>query len=67
MAAVRHFEKKENRRNSAAVSDIFAKFGVLVALHNLQRPVMSFFGFNKIQDQIQDGGRPPLVQKLKVA
>jgi len=65
MAAGRHFEKKENRHNSAAISDIFAKFGVLVALHNLQRPVMSFCGYNKIQDQIQDGGRPPSCPKIE--
>jgi len=31
MVAGCHFEKKENRRNSAVISDIFTKFGVLVA------------------------------------
>ena len=36
MATGRHFEKKENRYNSVAISDIIAKFGVLVALHKLQ-------------------------------
>jgi len=29
---------KENRHNSAAVSDIFTKFGVLVAMDGSQRP-----------------------------
>jgi len=52
------FWKKENRHNSAAISDAFTKLGVLVAMDGPQRPVMSFFGYNKIQDQIQDGGRP---------
>jgi len=47
--------KKENRYNSAAVSDVFTKFGVLVAMDSPQRRVMSLFGYNKIQD----GGRPP--------
>ena len=55
MAAGRHFEKKENRHNSAAISDIFTKFGVLVAMDSPQCSLMSFFGYNKIQDQIQDG------------
>ena len=32
MAADRHFEKKENLHNSAAIWDIFTKFGVLVAM-----------------------------------
>jgi len=59
MAAGSHFEKKENRHNSAAISDIFTKFGVLVAMDSRQRPVMSFLGYNKIEEQIQDGGRPP--------
>jgi len=48
------FRKKENRHNSAAIQDIFAKFGVLTAMHNLQRLMMSFVGYNQIQDQIQD-------------
>jgi len=55
MAAGRHFEKKENRHISAAVSNIFTKFGVLVAMDCPQRPLMLFLGYNKIQD----GGRPP--------
>jgi len=38
---------------------MFTKFGVLVAMDSPQCPVMSFLGYNKIQDQIQDGGRPP--------
>jgi len=51
----RHFEKKENVHNSAAIWDVFTKFGVLVAIDSLQRPRVSFFGYSKIQD----GGRPP--------
>jgi len=50
--------KKENRHNSAAISDIFTKFGVLVAMDSPQRPVMSFCGYNEILDQIQNGGLP---------
>jgi len=55
MAAGRHFEKKENVHNSAAIWDIFTKFGTLMAMGIPQRPRMSFLGYNKIQD----GGRPP--------
>jgi len=49
------FWKKENHHNSAAISDIFTKVDVLVAMDNAQRPIMSLLGYNKIQD----GGRPP--------
>jgi len=49
------FWKKENRYNSAANSDIFTKFGVLVATVSLQRAVMSFLGYTTIED----GGQPP--------
>jgi len=45
--------KKEKRHNSAAISHIFTTFGVLMAMDSPQRPVMSFLGYNKIQD----GGR----------
>ena len=41
---------------SAAVWDIFTKFGVPVAMDSPQRAVTSFWCYNKIQD---DGGRPP--------
>ena len=49
--------KKENnnRQNSAAISDIFTKFGALMAIGSPQRALMSFLGYTKIQD----GGRPP--------
>jgi len=57
--------EKENRHNSAAVSVIFTKFGLLVAMDSPQRPVMSFFGYNKIEDQIQDDGRPPSCPKIQ--
>jgi len=40
MTAGRHFEKEKNRHYSAAISDIFTKFGVLVAMDSAQRPVM---------------------------
>jgi len=49
------FWKKVNRHNSAAISVILTKFGVLMAMVSPQRAVMSFLGYNKIQD----GGRPP--------
>ena len=52
------FWKKENRRNSAAISAIFTKFGVLVAMDCPQRSLKSFFNYNKIRD----GGR---AQRLK--
>jgi len=55
MADGRHFEKKENVHNSAAIWDIFTKFGMLMALDSPQRPRMSLLGNN----EIQDGGRPP--------
>ena len=62
MAAGRHLEpswKKENRHNSAAISDIFTKFCVLVAIGSgPQRALMSFLGYNIIQD----GGRPPFLK-----
>jgi len=45
----------EDRHNSAAISDIFTKFGVLLAMVSPQRAVVSFLGYTKIQD----GGRPP--------
>jgi len=57
MAAGRHFWKKENIHNSAAIWDIFTKFDVQVVMDSPKRPVMSFLGYNKIQDQVQDGGR----------
>ena len=53
------FWTKENLHNSAAIWDIFTKFGVLEAMDSPQHGVMSFLGYNKIQDQIQDGGQPP--------
>jgi len=46
----RHFEKKENVHNSAAIWDIFTKFGMLVAMDSPQHPRMSFLGYSKIQD-----------------
>jgi len=49
------FWKKENVHNSAAIWDIFSKFGTLMAMDIPQRPRMSLFGYNKIQY----GGRPP--------
>jgi len=55
MAAGRHFGKKENRHISAAVPDIFTKFGMLVAMVSPQRAVMSLLGYTKIQD---DGQSP---------
>jgi len=55
------FWKKENRQNSAAISDIFTEFGLLVAMDSPQRPLMSFLGYNKIQD----GGRPPSCPKIQ--
>jgi len=63
MAAGVILKKKENVRNSAAIWDNFINFGMLVAKNSLQPPGMSFFGYNKIQDQIQDGGRPPSCPK----
>jgi len=36
--------KKENRHNSAAVSDIFTKFGVLVVIGSPHHALTSFFG-----------------------
>ena len=56
MADGRHFEKKqENVHNSAAIRDIFTKFGTLMAIDSSQRHRMSLLGYNKIQD----GGPPP--------
>jgi len=55
MAAGRHFGKKENRHNSAAISDIFTKFGELVAMDSPQHAVMSFLGYK----QNPRFGRPP--------
>jgi len=49
------FWKKENLHNSAAIWDIFTKFGVLVAMDSPQRPIMLLLGYTKIQD----GGQPP--------
>ena len=49
------FWKKENRHISAAVPDIFTKFGMLVAMVSPQRAVMSLLGYTKIQD---DGQSP---------
>jgi len=51
MAAGHH--QKENLHKSAAIWDIFTKFGVLEAMDSLQRALMSFLGYNKIWD----GGR----------
>jgi len=48
--------KKENRHNSAVISDIFTKFGVLVAIGSPQRTLVPFLGYNKIQDS----GRPQI-------
>ena len=42
------FWKKENLHNSAAISDIFTKFGVLVPMDSPQRHQMSFLGYKKI-------------------
>jgi len=44
------FWKKENRHNSAAISDIFTKSVVLVAMDSPQCPLMLFFGYNKIKN-----------------
>jgi len=55
MADARHFEKKENIHNSAAIWVIFTKFGLLMVMDSAQRPRMALFGYNKIQD----GGMPP--------
>ena len=55
MAAAAILKKKENVHNSAAIWDIFTKFGTLVALDSTQRPRMSFLGYSNIQD----GGRAP--------
>jgi len=57
--------KKENRHNSAATLVIFTKFGVLVAMDSPQRPMMSLFGYKKIEDQIQDGGRSLSCPKIQ--
>jgi len=43
MVAGRHFEKKENVHNSAAIWDIFTKFGVLVTMDSSQRPRPPFW------------------------
>ena len=43
MAAGRHFEKKENRNNSAAIWVIVTKFGVMVDMDSPQRAVTPFF------------------------
>jgi len=44
MVAGSHFQNEINRHNSAAISDIFAKFGVLVTMDSPQLPMMLFFG-----------------------
>ena len=44
----RPFWKKENRHISAAISVIFTTFGVLVAMVNPQRAVMSFLEYTKM-------------------
>jgi len=49
------FWKKENCHNSAAVSDIFTKFGAMVDVDSPQRAVTSFLTSIKIQD----GGQLP--------
>ena len=54
MAVGRHFEKTENRNNSAAVSAIVTKFGVVVDMDSPQRVVTPFLTCIKIQD---GGGR----------
>ena len=48
MAAGRHLEKKENRHISAAISDIFTKFGVLVDIGSPHCPLVLFLDYNKI-------------------
>jgi len=50
MADARHFEKKENIHNSAAIWVIFIKFGLLMVIDSAQRPRMWLFGYNKVQD-----------------
>jgi len=47
MAAGSHLEKV-NRHNSAAISDIFTKFGVLVAIGSQQRHVCHFIAKSKM-------------------
>jgi len=56
MAAGRHFVKRKITITQPLFqTDIFTKFGLLVAVVILQRGVMSFLDYTKIQD----GGWPP--------
>jgi len=61
VAAGHHFGKKGNRHNVAAVSGIFAKFGVLVAVGSLQCPLMSFLGYSKQAANLKKNGKSQLL------